>query len=351
MPADVNWQDIANQRARLNKAGKPIPSTAHITDAIPAGGHYRYKTSPNMEGNWLIGGEMKVNRVLTDEEVMAINEAAGVADLPRFTKFDEKAEGGLVDGYAPGGKVGALEMLAKKLMPLANREANKAKFLESSAVKHPVYHGTGADIHAFDTYANELRGTKTELDLLSPLGSHFAKDPAMANNFTRNIENAAVYKTNLQLKNPKVYNTEMDLRDDILSQGSNHSEVDRMFENPENYGLSSLDEMAIKYDSDPAFRRIVNRDALHESEDLVQETGESAMHQDFLKQLTDSWKKANPEIDGVIYKNEAPKELRGVKDPTAYIAFEPTQIKSATGNTGTFDPLDPDITKKNGGSI
>jgi hypothetical protein len=96
MPADVNWQDIANQRARLNKAGKPIPSTAHITDAIPAGGHYRYKTSPNLEGNWLIGGELKVNRVLTDEEVMAINEAAGVADLPRFTKFDEKAEGGLV---------------------------------------------------------------------------------------------------------------------------------------------------------------------------------------------------------------------------------------------------------------
>ena len=96
MPADVNWQDIANQRARLNKAGKIIPSTAHITDEIPLGGHYRYKTSPNMEGNWLIGGEMKVNRVLTDEEVQAINEAAGRADLPRFVPFDEKAEGGSV---------------------------------------------------------------------------------------------------------------------------------------------------------------------------------------------------------------------------------------------------------------
>jgi len=104
MPADVNWQDIANQRARLNKAGKIIPSTAHITDEIPLGGHYRYKTSPNMEGNWLIGGEMKVNRVLTDEEVQAINEAAGRADLPRFMPFDEKAAGGLV-GYAPGGSV------------------------------------------------------------------------------------------------------------------------------------------------------------------------------------------------------------------------------------------------------
>jgi len=89
MPADVNWQEIANQRARLNKTGKPIASTAHITDQIPEGGFYRYKTSPNMKGNWLIGGGMKVNKVLTDEEVMAINEAAGVADLPRFTKFNE----------------------------------------------------------------------------------------------------------------------------------------------------------------------------------------------------------------------------------------------------------------------
>jgi hypothetical protein len=130
MPADVNWQDIANQRARLNKAGKPIPSTAHITDAIPAGGHYRYKTSPNMEGNWLIGGEMKVNRVLTDEEVMAINEAAGVADLPRFTKFDEKAEGGPV-GYAPGGKVGALTELMQLIKNQGGTAA--AKRLEKAA--------------------------------------------------------------------------------------------------------------------------------------------------------------------------------------------------------------------------
>ena len=37
----------------------------------------------NCSGNWLIGGSMKVNRVLPDKEVAAINKAAGVADLPR----------------------------------------------------------------------------------------------------------------------------------------------------------------------------------------------------------------------------------------------------------------------------
>jgi hypothetical protein len=94
MPNDVDWQTIANQRAELNKAGKIIPRTAHITDQIPEGGHYRYKTSPNMQGNWLIGGDMKVNKILTDEEVQAINEAAGMADLPRFTPLPGKAAGG-----------------------------------------------------------------------------------------------------------------------------------------------------------------------------------------------------------------------------------------------------------------
>ena len=47
-----------------------------------------------MTGDWLIGGSMKVNRVLTPEEVMAINEAKGVADLPRFEPLPKKAEGG-----------------------------------------------------------------------------------------------------------------------------------------------------------------------------------------------------------------------------------------------------------------
>jgi hypothetical protein len=131
MPDDVSWQEIANQRARLNKAGKPIASTAHITDQIPEGGFYRYKTSPNMEGNWLIGGGMKVNRVLTDEEVMAINEAAGVADLPRFTKFNEKAEGGAVEGYAGGGKVGALTELMQLIKNQGGTAA--AKRVEKAA--------------------------------------------------------------------------------------------------------------------------------------------------------------------------------------------------------------------------
>lgn len=91
--ADVNWQEVANKRASKTKDGKVIPRTAHITDQIPEDGYYRYKTNPNMTGEWLISGSIKVTRALTDEEVIEINNAAGVADLPRVKPIDLKKLG------------------------------------------------------------------------------------------------------------------------------------------------------------------------------------------------------------------------------------------------------------------
>jgi hypothetical protein len=82
VPADVDWQTEANRRGAGSKA--------QITDKIPEGGHYRYKTNPNMTGDWLISGAMKVKRVLSDAEVSKINRAAGVSDLPRRSSAGEE---------------------------------------------------------------------------------------------------------------------------------------------------------------------------------------------------------------------------------------------------------------------
>ena len=46
-----------------------------------------------MTGNWIIGGAMKVNRVLTDAEVQKINAAGGFSDLPREEPLDLKRYG------------------------------------------------------------------------------------------------------------------------------------------------------------------------------------------------------------------------------------------------------------------
>ena len=79
---DFDWQRVANQRASKTKEDKIIPKTAHITDQIPEKGHYRYKTNPNMRGSWLISGEMKVNKRLSQKEVETLGKELGLDDLP-----------------------------------------------------------------------------------------------------------------------------------------------------------------------------------------------------------------------------------------------------------------------------
>ena len=53
VPADVDWQSVANSRASVVKSGprKGLLNLreADIKDQIPEGGYYRYKTNPNME--------------------------------------------------------------------------------------------------------------------------------------------------------------------------------------------------------------------------------------------------------------------------------------------------------------
>ena len=41
----------------------------------------------------------------------------------------------------------------------------------------------------------------------------------------------------------------------------------------------------------------------------------------------------------------------GMKDGSAWIAFDPTQIKSAIGNEGTFNPTNPNLKKAHGGAV
>ena len=84
LPADIDYQSIANKNARIKKDGMPDARTAHITDRIPSGGFYKYNTNPKVkETSWLIGGEMKINKILGDDEVKTINQSGRVKDLPR----------------------------------------------------------------------------------------------------------------------------------------------------------------------------------------------------------------------------------------------------------------------------
>jgi len=60
---------------------------------IPENGFYYYKTSPQMTGRWIISGEMKINRILSDVEVEELCLKSGIRALPRKDDFDFKAYG------------------------------------------------------------------------------------------------------------------------------------------------------------------------------------------------------------------------------------------------------------------
>lgn len=177
MPNDVDWQTEANNRG-VNKQGRLIASRAHITDQLPKGGHYRYKTNSNMTGNWLIGGSMKVNKMLTDKEVKAINKAAGAADLPREQPFKAKKF-----GFAAGGIVGPEEFKAEEHVnykaeggpvPPAriNFDALKAPALAQAALLDPYKQATaGMYTHQMPTFAQWLATQgKAEGGSIKPIG-------------------------------------------------------------------------------------------------------------------------------------------------------------------------------------
>lgn len=130
MAADKDWQSVADSRGKGVKA--------HITDQVPLGGFYRYKTNPNMTGNWLIGGHMKVNRVLSDDEVKDINDQAGVADLPRIAK----ADGGSIADRSP-----MFEGMHEDLR-------------DESGKPLDLWHGTP---HQFDAFDNSKVGSERDM--------------------------------------------------------------------------------------------------------------------------------------------------------------------------------------------
>lgn len=80
----VDYQPVADQQGMRD--GVFHPRDAMLTE-IPVDGFYRYKTSPQMLGKWIIAGSMKVLRVLPDEEAEAICRASGYDPLPRKHPF------------------------------------------------------------------------------------------------------------------------------------------------------------------------------------------------------------------------------------------------------------------------
>ena len=183
------------------------------------------------------------------------------------------------------------EHVLKHGMPLYAKGGevdNKAKFLEESHVKHPMYHATHSD---FNIFRNNRRGV------------HFVTpDPEFANDFLTNSgqdehqEGANVMPLHVQAKNPFDYENKKH-RDALAVKAS--------------IGKAGMDQIK-KGD----WNRIEDRTTLQAIKNLGHDS---------------------------IYVSEGGVKNLGV--------FHPNQIKSAIGNRGTYDTNEPDITKAKGGVV
>jgi len=79
MPADKDWQTVADSGDLGNKIGK-TGRTKDIRSQVPEDGYYKFKTSKMQGGAWMIGGAAKFNRVLNDTEVAKVLKDAGYSD-------------------------------------------------------------------------------------------------------------------------------------------------------------------------------------------------------------------------------------------------------------------------------
>jgi hypothetical protein len=84
MASDVDYQPEANANG-VTKDGSVSVALADIKK-MPEDGLYRYKTNPNMTGQWIISGSMKVNRILSENEVNSILEKASLPTMPWMAK-------------------------------------------------------------------------------------------------------------------------------------------------------------------------------------------------------------------------------------------------------------------------
>ena len=188
---------------------------------------------------------------------------------------------------------------APKVLPKAERDANLEKFMEGSVVP-PVYHATTQD---FSKFMLSKAGKNTKHPT-SKLGIFTATNPDSTNDFITARFNKNRYET-----------------------GANVMPVHMNIKNP--FEISSSDFVF----QSMALQQMKKKDA-------------DKYIQDFVQSVKDEGH------DGLLIKSN-PRGFAGGSEFTSdnYVAFEPTQIKSAIGNKGTYDPTNPDITKAKGGEV
>ena len=268
------------------------------------------------------------------------------------------------DHYASGGEV----------------EDSRAAFLEGNhpLVPHVVYHGTDRNITQFDTEqprrVDAGGGDTTDTGWYSK-GHYFTPSPEAASNFASNYavtgeHGPNVMPVHLSLKNPFIVKvprhssgaTDMDTALDRA--GAPRSSDERLISKGRGERLPSEQTKILRQMGHDGV--IVMQQFGHKDEETARQAEERArMAERLHKEAADEYYDAFGDHDNphrleaakdAFMKtrkaaNAAREEAGGEYRPAEFVVFEPHQIKSASGNRGTFDRSNSDIRYASGGEV
>jgi len=261
-------------------------------------------------GESLITGTGFATQLKPDAKLMALDVAtAGVAQpMLQAGKATAKRVGAMMKDLPVGASIKPVDNIFEKA-PKTESKAFKNWFGDSKAVDEggkPVvlYHGTGSDITEFKTEGGKGKTSGTGLFLTS--------DPDLASTYvpTHPAMSSSVYPVYASMKKPFVV--------DFNGSNWNRGGSDALVKLPD----GSDDDLLSYFNA--------GRDETVSTDDVARLAREMG-------------------YDGVIIKNvfdNGPYNVKANDNPSdLYVVFNPTQVKSATGNRGTFDPKDPSIVK------
>lgn len=301
------------------QAGLTAPTRADILAQ-----HERADNAPALDNKAQIDAEAQhqtltrqaapEQRTDTSGDMFAVEKAQAVIDKRNAgaEKAKDPNQAGMFDEPAqPEAPVKQVEKAAGK----TDTPAFKAWFGDSKVVDfngNPLvmYHGTsksekGDAFTSFDTYASNYG--------LMGMGGYFTADPAVASSYTTKGKGSApsVYPVYLSIKNP----IDMDGKADPATWQA-------QFRGIEDYhdGGSTNEDW---------YRAA---EELTASEDVPKWEGAEIM-QEGLRSMG---------FDGITHVGGGRVKADGVSH-RVFIAFDPEQIKSTTGNNGEFDGANPDI--------
>lgn len=239
------------------------------------------------------------HQMLLEEAGAKVPTSNGMLKTPQQMLMEET---GLPQKFAPGGKVGALEMLVKKLIPQAEREANKAKFLEDSKIPQRLYHATTVSEKDGTQALSQLKQSKE-----GSLGAGIYMSPKtdFVNTYAEG-EGGYVMPLYANLYNPLVIKSTM-------GPGGNGDPM-----------MLALTQLGLT----PEKAEKIIEKAYDTRGYIGKEVMSRAQKQGY---------------DGIAQYKDG--------DLSEVVSFSPYGIKSATGNTGEYAPWSPELSKAEGGSI